>query len=115
MVFNEYGDQGLSFFARVGFAPKDSSEISNSFQIGFGYTGLIPNRDIDRFALGLSHAKICEKLHNRSAETLVEACYSYFMSDDFTIHPNIQWVHDPGASGELEGAVIFGLRVNLSI
>ena len=115
MVFNEYGDQGLSFFARVGFAPEDSSEIANSFQIGFGYTGLIPNRDIDRFALGLSHAKICEKLHSRSAETLVEACYSYFMSDDFTIHPNIQWVHDPGASGELDDAVVFGLRVNLSI
>jgi len=115
MVFNEYSDQGLSFFARVGFAPEDRSELSNSFQIGLSYTGLIPNRDIDKFALGLSHAKISKNLPGRSAETVVEACYTYFMSDDFTIHPNIQWVHDPGASGELDDAVVFGLRVNLSI
>ena len=115
MVFNEYGDQGLSLFARIGFAPEDRSELSNSFQIGFGYTGLIPNRDIDKFALGLSHAKISKNLPGRSAETVVEACYTYFMSDDFTIHPDIQWINDPGASGELDDAVVFGLRVNLSI
>ena len=115
MVFNEYSDQGLSLFARIGFAPEDRSEVSDSFQIGLSYTGLIPNRDIDKFALGLSHAKISNKLPGRSAETVVEACYTYFMSDDFTIHPDIQWVHDPGASGELDDAVVFGLRVNLSI
>ena len=115
MVFYEYGDQGLNIFARIGFAPDDRSEISNSFQIGFGYTGLIPNRDIDKLALGVSHAKISKNLPGRTAETVVEACYTYFMSDDFSIHPNMQWVHDPGASGELDAAVVFGLRVNLSI
>ena len=115
MVFNEYGDQGLNLFARIGFAPEDRSEVANSFQIGFGYTGLIPNRDIDKFALGLSHAKISKDLPGRSAETVIEACYTYIMSDDFTIHPDIQWVHDPGATGKLDNAVVFGLRVNLSI
>ena len=113
MVYNEYGDQGLSLFARLGFAPEDRSEVTNSFQVGFSYTGLLPNRDIDTIALGVSHASISDDLPGRTTETAIELGYEYVMSDDFTIQPSVQWIRDPGATGKLDDALVFGLRVNL--
>ena len=113
MVYNEYGDQGLSLFARVGFAPEDRSEVANSFQVGFSYAGLLPNRDIDTIALGVSHASISDDLPGRTTETAIELGYEYVMSDDFTIQPSVQWIRDPGATGELDDALVLGLRVNL--
>ena len=114
MVYREYGDQGLGLFARAGFAPEDRNEVEHSFQIGASYIGLLPGRDIDLFALGLSHASVSGDLPGRTTETVVEAAYEYVMSDDFTIQPSVQWVRDPGATEELNDAVVLGLRVNLS-
>jgi len=114
MVYREYGDQGLSLFVRAGFAPEDRSEVDYSFQVGASYVGLIPDRDIDTAALGLSHASISSELPGRTAETVVELAYEYVMSDDFTIQPSVQWVGDPGATGKLDDALVLGLRVNLS-
>ena len=45
---------------------------------------------------------------------MVEAAYEFVMSDDFIIQPSVQWIGDPGATGELDDAVVLGLRVNLS-
>ena len=114
MVYREYGDQGLSLFVRVGFAPEDHSEVDYSFQAGASYVGLIPGRDIDTATLGLSHAHTSDDLPGRTTETVVEAAYEYVMSDDFTIQPSVQWVGDPGATGELDDALVLGLRVKLS-
>lgn len=114
MVYREYSDQGLKLFTRFGFAPKDRSEVDYSFQAGASYVGLIPGRDIDTAALGSSYAHISDDLPGRTTETVVEAAYEYVMSDDFTIQPSVQWVGDPGATGELDDALVFGLRVNLS-
>lgn len=114
MVYREYGDQGLALFARAGFAPEDRSEVEYSFQFGASYIGLIPGRDIDTFGIGLSHATISSDLPRRTSETVIEAAYEYIMSDEFTIQPSVQWVRDPGATGELDDALVFGLRTNLS-
>ncbi|MBC8244698.1 MAG: carbohydrate porin [Verrucomicrobia bacterium] len=114
MVYREYGDQGLSLFVRAGFAPEDRSEVEHSFQVGASYVGLFPGRDIDKVALGLSHANISSELPGRTTETAVELAYEYVMSDDFTIQPSVQWIGDPGATGELDDALVLGLRVNLS-
>ena len=114
MVYREYGEQGLAWFSRTGFAPENRNEVEQSFQIGVSYIGLLPGRDIDSFALGLSKASISRDLPGRTSETVVEAAYEYIFSDDFIIQPSVQWVQDPGAIGELEDALVFGLRVNLS-
>ena len=114
MVYREYGDQGLVLFLRVGFAPEDRSEVDTSFQVGASYVGLVPGRDIDTAGLGLSHAHISGDLPGRTAETVIELAYDYVMSDDFTIQPSVQWVGDPGATGELDDALVLGLRVYLS-
>ena len=114
MVYREYGDQGLVLFLRVGFAPEDRSEVDTSFQVGASYVGLVPGRDIDTAGLGLSHAHISGDLPGRTAETVIELAYDYVMSDDFTIQPSVQWLGDPGATGELDDALVLGLRVYLS-
>ena len=114
MVYREYSDQGLVLFLRVGFAPEDRSEVDTSFQVGASYVGLVPGRDIDTAGLGLSHAHISGDLPGRTAETVIELAYDYVMSDDFTIQPSVQWVGDPGATGELDEALVLGLRVYLS-
>ena len=114
MVYREYSDQGLSLFVRAGFAPKDRSTIDYSFQVGLNYVGLIPGRDIDTTALGLSQAHITDDLSARTSESVIEASYEFVMSDDFIIQPSVQWVGDPGATGALDDAVVLGLRVNLS-
>ena len=114
MVYREYGDQGLSLFVRAGFAPEDRSPIDYSFQVGLNYVGLIAGRDIDTTALGLSQAHITDDLSGRTSESVIEAAYEFVMSDDFIIQPSVQWVNDPGATGELDDALVLGLRVNLS-
>ena len=113
-MYREYGEQGLAWCSRTGFAPENRSEVEQSFQIGVSYIGLLPGRDIDSFALGLSKASISRDLPGRTSETVVEAAYEYIFSDDFIIQPSVQWIQDPGAIGELEDALVFGLRVNLS-
>ena len=45
---------------------------------------------------------------------MIEAAYEYIMSDEFTIQPSVQWVRDPGATGELDDALVFDIRTNLS-
>jgi porin len=88
--------------------------VDYSFQTGASYVGLIPGRDIDTAALGLSHAHISDDLPGRTIETVVEAAYEFVMSDNFIIQPSMQWVSDPGATGELDDALLLGLRVKLS-
>ena len=114
MIYREYGDQGLNLFVRAGFAPEDRSAVDYSFQVGLNYVGLIAGRDIDTTALGLSHAHISDELSGRTSESVIEAAYEFVMSDDFIIQPSVQWVNDPGATGELDDALVLGLRVNLS-
>jgi porin len=114
MVYREYSDQGLSLFVRAGFAPEDRSAIDYGFQVGLNYVGLIAGRDIDTTALGLSQAHITDDLSGRTSESVIEAAYEFVMSDDFIIQPSVQWVNDPGMTGELDDALVLGLRVNLS-
>ena len=114
MVYSDRRDQGLSLFARTGFARQDRSEISHSFQIGLNYTGLIPNRDSDAFALGLSHAEVSDDLPERTAETVIEVAYEFLWNDEFILQPSVQRISDPGATGELEDALVLGFRANFS-
>ena len=72
------------------------------------------HRDIDTTALGLSPAHSSADLPGRTSETVVEAAYEFVMSDDFIIQPSVQWVSDPGATGDLDDALVLGLRVKLS-
>ena len=51
---------------------------------------------------------------NMDADAAFEAAYEFVMSDNFIIQPSMQWVSDPGATGELDDALLLGLRVNLS-
>ncbi len=114
MVYSDRRDQGLSLFARTGFARQDRSEISHSFQIGLNYTGLIPNRDSDALALGLSHAKVSDDLPEHTAETVIEIAYEFIWNDEFILQPSVQRLSDPGATGKLEDALVLGFRANFS-
>jgi porin len=114
MIYSQHADQGLSLFARAGFAPQDRSKIAQSFQVGLSYAGLIPNRNNDTLAIGLSHADITTDLIGRKAETVFEVAYEYVKRSDMTIQLSVQRIFNPGETSELDDALVLGLRGNFS-
>ena len=127
MIYREPGrpEQGLVVYARLGFADSDVNQFSNYIGAGAVYTGLLPGRDEDRIGLALAVARNGEPFKDalRAAgarvfdqEIIIELTYRAEVTPWLTLQPDIQYVMDPGAgaNGDLDDALVVGLRFELS-
>ncbi len=122
-VWRETGteDQGLNAFLRIGGAPSDRALVPFYFDAGVNYKGLIPGRDSDITALGLSYTHISSDARDdegaaleRHHETIVELTYKVQATEWLTVQPDIQYIFNPGASEKQDNALVAGLRFNVS-
>lgn len=131
--------QGLGAFWRIGGMPEDRNTISFYTDGGLSYTGLIPGRDSDIFALGVAYAQISEDLRNLDRETnnfngtnapvrdyeiAFEATYQIVLAPWWTVQPDVQYIihpgghtadpTDPNGTAAIKDAVVLGLRTSVT-
>lgn len=108
-------NQGLGVFTQLGFTHPDRNEIGNYVGVGLSYVGLIPERDEDVFSLGLAYARNGADFRRATenaamAEAAVEMTYHAKILPYFSIQPDIQYINNPGATRDLNSALVLGAR-----
>src|SRR5690606_22092638 len=115
--------QGLSGFARVGTADEDVHPLTWSWGAGLVYTGAIPGRDDDRVGLAVTTAHPAPKYRQAEAvggrlleprEVALEATYALQLRPWLLLQPDVQYIFDPGMHPELDHALLWGLRLQVT-
>jgi porin len=116
----ELGQQGLSMFSMVSFAPKYNNLYPFFFQAGLVYRGLIPHRDDDQVMFGLaygsySYYNLLEQRENGDPT----ATYTMFLEWGYRIQVNgwsfvqpfAQYAIRPNGTDDVKNATILGVYV----
>lgn len=121
---SEAGDdaQGLHGFLRAGTARESVNQTGRYLGAGLVYTGLLPGRDADQLGLAVAaafngdtfkRARRAAGLPVDRAEVNLELSYRMPITDWLTLQPDLQYIIDPGAQGELKNALVLGLRFEI--
>lgn len=106
--------QGLAGFLRTGVAEGSVNPIQTYVGGGLVYTGLFEGRPADRLGFsvssGFSGSEFIRAGPNESHETALELTYSFSLSENISIQPDIMYVINPGFDPALENSLIVGLR-----
>ncbi|MBN1491909.1 MAG: carbohydrate porin, partial [Phycisphaerae bacterium] len=122
MVFKENDNpkdsQGLGLYARYGFAHRDVHRISHYWAVGASYKGLIPARDTDVMAFGVSQAVYSSQYRHEirplaDRETVYEWYYQCFVTPWLDISPDLQIVTNPGGDSDDRDAIVGGVRIRI--
>ncbi|MHC4674205.1 MAG: carbohydrate porin [Planctomycetota bacterium] len=122
MIWKENDDakdyQGLGLFARYGHAHGDINRISDYWSSGVSYKGLIPTRDRDVMAFGVSQALYSTMYrHNirplADRETVYEWYYKFYLTPWCDISPDLQIVTNPGGDKDDRDAIVGGVRLRI--
>lgn len=112
-------EQGLNGFLRIGAARESVNQTGRYLGAGLVYTGLFPGRDADQLGLALAVAfngdafkrvRRADGLPVDSAEVNLELTYRMPVTDWLTLQPDLQYIVNTGAIGELGNALVVGLR-----
>lgn len=108
--------EGLTVFGIVGAADPDVAAIHQHALAGLRYTGLLPRRPADECGLLVSWARTSDRAgaalpHD---ETAVELFYGWRFCENFTLQPDIQFIHNPGGVSGADDALVFTLRIAAS-
>lgn len=123
---HESGDdtQGLNGFMRVGAARESVNQTGRYLGAGLVYTGLLPGRDADQLGLAVAvafngdtfkRARRSEGLPVDGSETAIELSYRMQLNDWLRLQPDIQYIIDTGALGELKNALVLGVRFEVAL
>ncbi len=126
MVYQEApgSDQGLYVFVASGYYPQ--SEISIvPFQINAGlhYKGLFPGRDDDRTVLHFIYGNLSDDYarsvhvpgrHFADSEKVLEFGHRFQVTKWSYIQPDLQYVIDPGGTGDIPDAVVIGAQMGVT-
>ena len=124
-VYQEKADpnQGLTLFARFGFAEDDINQTDYGVQAGFSYKGLIDGRDNDIFGVGVAIAHNGSKFNNLAIasgtpverqETTWEASYRVQVTPWLAIQPDLQYIVNPATDPTRDNAWVAGVRFELT-
>lgn len=112
-------DQGLAGYVRVGVADGRINPIENFAGVGLVYTGPFEGRDQDELGVAVN-AAFTGRDYQLSGdfdahETALELTYSFKLSDNFYLQPDLQYIINPGFDPALEDSFILGLRAVLTV
>lgn len=123
MLWKEQDDpkdeQGLSAFARYGFAHEDRNLFEHFWAVGAQYRGPIPGRDRDTVAFAVAQGILSDDLRRATrpradSETVYELYYAYELAPWCVLTPDLQYVVNPGGDDNDRDAFVFGLRLRAS-
>jgi len=114
--------QGLALYARVGFANTKINQIGNYIGGGIVYSGLFPGRDEDQLGFAIAaafnggrfkQAQLAAGTPVESSEVTLELSYFAQILPQLAIHPDLQFVINPGTYPELKNALVLSTRFEL--
>jgi porin len=126
MIYQEAlgSDEGLVVFVASGYYPqKEISIVPFQVNVGLNYKGLFPARDADRTVLHFIYGDISSD-YARSvrrpgrglaeSEKVVEFAHRFQLKRWSYFQPDIQYVIDPGGTGDIPDAVVIGAEMGLT-
>jgi len=117
------GEQGLSLFSLVNFAPKFNNNVPFYFQTGLVYKGLIPGRDDDQAGVALafgdysSSKQIVDENSGKPVQTyegVLEFDYRLQINKWAYVQPTLQYIIQPGATSLLSNATVIGFQTGIT-
>lgn len=126
MVYRETpgSDLGLTLFGTVTCAPQpDVSKLPFQLSGGALYLGLLPARPKDMSVFGVIYGEFSSDYATSvpqpegglpSSEVDFELGYRVQFTDFAYIQPDVQYVVQPGGTGNIPNAVIFGAQIGLT-
>jgi porin len=109
-------EQGLSGFIQYGYTNPDVSEIEHYVGAGLLWTGFTRGRPEDAIGTGIAWAQLRDTANDGlrgGGEAAYELFYRLQLPHGIVVVPDIQWIDNPGASGDLPDALVFTLRVEV--
>ncbi len=126
MIYNETpgSDQGLTAFVASGYYPQtEISIVPFQVNVGLNYKGLFPGRDRDHTILHFIYGNISRD-YARSvripggrlaeSEKVVEVAHRFQLTPWSYFQPDIQYVIDPGGTGDISDAVVIGAQMGFT-
>lgn len=126
MVFQETpgSDQGLTAWTAFVYSPQQNiAKVPFQVNGGLVYKGLIPTRDEDFTALGVIYGKFSSNYARTVAdagngypeyELVFEANYKIQITRFAFVQPDIQWVINPGGTGNIPNALVLGAQMGVT-
>ncbi len=131
MVYREPQDdaQGLTPFVALSGSPPAVSVMPINLMAGLVYRGLFPDRDADTTVLGLVWGAFSDDLAQRERdaqrvgrrtrgpkddEIAIELGHRFVMAPWLpwlTVQPDVQYIVDPGGSGDIPDALALGVQL----
>ena len=111
--------QGLSAYARFGFADRKVNEIDYTISGGLLYTGLFPSQNKDKLGIAFTSGHITKENslfynENKKNEYNIELTYSYLFTPAIFIQPDFQYIINSAHLTNRDNLAAFGLRIILN-
>ena len=126
MVWQEEAgsDQGLTLWSAFVLSPQQNiSKLPFQVNSGIVYKGLVPARDHDTTMLGFVYGNFSDDYAGTVAATgagtpsyeiALEAGYRIQVTKFAYIQPNVQWIINPGGTGNIPNALVLGAQMNVT-
>lgn len=117
-------DQGLTAFVAAGYYPQQEIAIV-PFQLnaGLNYKGLLPRRDEDRTMLHFIYGDISRDYarsvrvpggRRAESEKVIEFAHRFQLTRWSYFQPDLQYVIDPGGTGDIPNALVIGAQMGIT-
>ncbi len=126
MVFQEQGhpSEGLYLWSAFTLSPQeDMSQLPYFVSGGVQYQGLIPRRENDRAVFGVAYGSYSSDLRASQTsqgqapefyEMVFEWSYQIAINKWMWIQPDVQYIVNPGATGDIPNAWVIGAILNVN-
>jgi porin len=126
MVWQEEAgsDQGLTLWSAFVLSPQQNiSKLPFQVNSGIVYKGLVPARDHDTTMLGFVYGNFSDDYAGTVAATgagtpsyeiALEAGYRFQITKFAYVQPNVQWIINPGGTGNIPNALVLGAQMNVT-
>ena len=101
--------QCLGLFGRLGYGNKEAYDVNWFWSVGADLKGLLPSRDEDHLGVGIA-GLTGDVQPDDGTELHAEAYYRIFLTDNFAISPDFQYVVNPRGNSDNGGIFVGMLR-----
>jgi len=117
-------DQGLTIWSAFVLSPQQNiAKLPFQANAGIIYKGLVPTRDEDFTIFGLVYGKFSRNYARTvdeagggypQYEMVLEAAYRVNFTKFAYIQPDLQWVINPGGTGNIPNALVLGAQMGVT-
>ncbi|MBU1037949.1 MAG: carbohydrate porin [Candidatus Omnitrophica bacterium] len=124
-VYHEEGteDQGLTALAVTTIGPENINIYPFFIMSGLIYKGLIPERDEDLSAFEVVYIKWSDDIKRSQSnaglttqkyELMLEFTHKFMITKWMFLQPDLQYIIQPGGTGDIKDALVIGTRFGLT-